>query len=892
MTQSTLRFLLAGIFTVGLLASLARGDDKQRAPELLPMPHCDACDKAADCCTVGAPCCQEGSDCCAKPAVKKVGFIVGEMPKGVDLSTSWSSSEVKGADVKQLIADLMNEYHALYKEHKYQEAEICAIKAQDLDPDNYVVGAAVQTAHMAKAHREYQDISHEKEDYLRKEIHEVESVGPLERTVRSAKIEQETRKKLESPVTGFDFRDTPLAEILDDLAGWSQIYIVPDYPTLKDRKVELSKPITLKLDGGSLRTVLGLVLDPAGLTYQVKNDALVITTKEKEPSKLERRVYPVSDLLTTNKPCELSCEYLQIVPEASKQNSSGGIEDVLSSLIQVMVEPQSWRAVGGPGAIVCFHQGKALVVSQTPEVHEQVQQLLNALRHVQAGPTATEPRDCCQNPVQEGPKATQLRDCCQNPAPNSQTKSCELVVGTRSDAACQAPQLVTEFAAPQLSNHEPAAQALPFITRDANGATRMGFTYGSFATEASPLPPPVPTFRLPQTVEGEKWTRDAATSVQVMQHAVRTELGTCTAGHACQEPTMIEPMFRVGVCGAELLRPNGQQPTSCGSPATPNVNPAFGPTPPQTCDAPRHWTTVETLQAVAPVCPSPMPANASFGQSCVPVQAEATKDFAISASTGLHLFVPQLGSIPVSLDFSIPRVNGTNSDQPQPSASLKDYRVSVGGGMRMIVPGLGPVPITFDLGVPVVKGIQSTQACPVAAVQSAIYPNPVQAYVPSAQNAVQPSPVFLQGVKRENYTTQAVATCEVAAVPASYAALTPTAPDNRHNERWTIRVQTEGDRPSFSVQSENASMECERLVLKLKQNGSLEFIAGKKTVRVRGKDFEAEAESIECQNNDGKLVLSGNVTLTSGKNDCMVKAKKVVWDSGRMARLRAAAVCR
>jgi hypothetical protein len=65
MTQSTLRFLIGGVLTVGLLASLARGDDMKK-PELLPPPKAATCEKAADCCSQDAACCQENGACCGK----------------------------------------------------------------------------------------------------------------------------------------------------------------------------------------------------------------------------------------------------------------------------------------------------------------------------------------------------------------------------------------------------------------------------------------------------------------------------------------------------------------------------------------------------------------------------------------------------------------------------------------------------------------------------------------------------------------------------------------------------------------------------------------------------------------------------------------------------------
>src|SRR5262249_54420684 len=45
--------------------------------------------------------------------------------------------------------------------------------------------------------------------------------------------------------------------------------------------------------------------------------------------------------------------------------------------------PQSWSDVGGPGTIDYFPLGMALVINQTPDVQEQIQDLLDALRRLQ-----------------------------------------------------------------------------------------------------------------------------------------------------------------------------------------------------------------------------------------------------------------------------------------------------------------------------------------------------------------------------------------------------------------------------------------------------------------------------------------------------------------------------
>src|SRR5580700_6603799 len=55
--------------------------------------------------------------------------------------------------------------------------------------------------------------------------------------------------------------------------------------------------------------------------------------------------------------------------------------------------------------------------------------------------------------------------------------------------------------APAGSNVAPALQQFPVVmTRDADGTTRIGVDFGAYATGPSPLPAPVPTFRVPTTV--------------------------------------------------------------------------------------------------------------------------------------------------------------------------------------------------------------------------------------------------------------------------------------------------------------------------------------------------------------------------------------------------------
>src|SRR5262249_53325763 len=86
--------------------------------------------------------------------------------------------------------------------------------------------------------------------------------------------------------------------------------------------------------------------------------------------------------------------------QASPTPSTGGgsqaskktMEDVLIKLITNTIKPESWDASGGPGTIDYFPLGMALTINQTPDIQEQVQELLHALRRLQDQEVAVEVR--------------------------------------------------------------------------------------------------------------------------------------------------------------------------------------------------------------------------------------------------------------------------------------------------------------------------------------------------------------------------------------------------------------------------------------------------------------------------------------------------------------------
>jgi type II secretory pathway component GspD/PulD (secretin)/tetratricopeptide (TPR) repeat protein len=239
---------------------------------------------------------------------------------------------------------------------------------------------------------------------------------------KSDKVRQ-IESKLQAPIS-LDFKETSLRQVLDDLRDWTGINIVPDEPALLEENIKLDSPISMKLEQVSLKSALNLVLHQVHLTYVVKDEVLQVTTEAHARGKLVVQNYNVADLVipvqnavvggpsllqqavdqgqvntmrTNNVAPWLSPNSLpggsnvggssapngQPTPQVTKQAPSQTMEDLLIKLITNTIAPQSWASMGGPGTIEYYPLGLALVINQTPDIQEQIADLLAALRRLQ-----------------------------------------------------------------------------------------------------------------------------------------------------------------------------------------------------------------------------------------------------------------------------------------------------------------------------------------------------------------------------------------------------------------------------------------------------------------------------------------------------------------------------
>jgi hypothetical protein len=188
--------------------------------------------------------------------------------------------------------------------------------------------------------------------------------GPSQPPPQAA--EQRIRAALARPIT-VDYKDASLNKVVDDLRNKLHVPIRLDRRALDELSIDPSTTtVTFSVSDISAKSALNLMLHQVGLTWTIYSEVLLITSAAEleNPEFMVRRIYDVADLVTVENVPE-ECDY-----------------DSLIDLITNTIRPNSWTDLGGPGVIREYPtQGiKALVVTQTLQVQDEVAELLAGLR--------------------------------------------------------------------------------------------------------------------------------------------------------------------------------------------------------------------------------------------------------------------------------------------------------------------------------------------------------------------------------------------------------------------------------------------------------------------------------------------------------------------------------
>ncbi|HAL45805.1 MAG: hypothetical protein A2Y12_14355 [Planctomycetes bacterium GWF2_42_9] len=147
--------------------------------------------------------------------------------------------------------------------------------------------------------------------------------------------------------------------------------------------------------GEALRTLLTAISGGvANIDYTVKEGIITVATKESLPaSKLVTQVYTINEIIGAGadfEPIQMQSGGGGGDGEIQVQSTTSGTQDSESlrtensdeivTIIQETIAPESWLINGGEGTVTRTANDYRLIISQTPQIHLQIQKLLDDLR--------------------------------------------------------------------------------------------------------------------------------------------------------------------------------------------------------------------------------------------------------------------------------------------------------------------------------------------------------------------------------------------------------------------------------------------------------------------------------------------------------------------------------
>lgn len=184
-------------------------------------------------------------------------------------------------------------------------------------------------------------------------------VGDLNAQLADQTIHERLRQGV-----SLDYSERPLNEVLSDLSEMLSINVRTENKVLADSGFDSSTlPISLHVRGISAGSALQLMLRSQGLTWLISDEGIVVTTREQADNELRTRVYLARDLVATS------------AVDVGGENATPLIDAITGT-----VATQTWDDLGGPGTIEYFANAGVLIVSQTREVHDEIEGLLAMLR--------------------------------------------------------------------------------------------------------------------------------------------------------------------------------------------------------------------------------------------------------------------------------------------------------------------------------------------------------------------------------------------------------------------------------------------------------------------------------------------------------------------------------
>jgi len=227
-------------------------------------------------------------------------------------------------DIQNKIALKVEEFNTLRNERRFEEMEVVAKQALELDPQSLIAQQLVIESKFIRNYANAMAVRDQKQDGFIRAMESVDIASvpfddskPLvfgdaktwqDLSTRRAKWakdqgrklserELDIQQKLKTPVS-VQFENQPLAKVLDQLGRLAGVNFYMDPHGLAEKGVSTDSPVTIDLRQEiKLESALNLILQPLHLSYVIKDEVLKVTSEQYKNIQVYTKTYNVADLV-------------------------------------------------------------------------------------------------------------------------------------------------------------------------------------------------------------------------------------------------------------------------------------------------------------------------------------------------------------------------------------------------------------------------------------------------------------------------------------------------------------------------------------------------------------------------------------------------------------------
>ncbi|WP_158265449.1 general secretion pathway protein GspD [Blastopirellula marina] len=227
-------------------------------------------------------------------------------------------------EVNQKLADMVEQFNELMEQQRWQEAEVIARQAREMDPQNPVVETLVWKSKFARRFAQINAMKDDREQGFWQAMHNTDlasipfddndpyqfghtakewedmTIARQKAIMEQSQLsedEVEIRKALKTKVD-VKFERQSLQSVMETLGNMAGINVQLDPRGLQAEGVTYDTEITISMQQAvRLESALNHILEPLRLSYVIRDEALVITSESFRSRNVYQKVYSVADLV-------------------------------------------------------------------------------------------------------------------------------------------------------------------------------------------------------------------------------------------------------------------------------------------------------------------------------------------------------------------------------------------------------------------------------------------------------------------------------------------------------------------------------------------------------------------------------------------------------------------